>query len=100
MKPSLISVTLLVLALLSLDACAMGKSSVTRERKHQDKLWRPCQDFEDGNPIGKFCNRTCESRKRGACKKWKTTIRDFSKKEDFLFFRNNSSIMIDEDMFL
>lgn len=68
------------------------KPQLDRERKDQDKLWRPCQDFEvknteTRNPVGKLCNRT----------KGKSKIKNFCKKEDFLFFRSGSFIVIDED---
>lgn len=93
---------------LAIGACGMGgKPQRPRERKPQDKMWRPCEDFETASPVGKLCNRTCKERKRprngelvGKCKKWKTHIKDFSKKEDFLFFRNGSMVMIDEDQIL
>lgn len=81
----------------------MSKRSIGRftERKEQDKLWRPCQDFETPDPVGKLCNRTCTNRKGkddDKCKEWKTTVKDF--KLDFDFFRNGSFVMIDEDEFL
>lgn len=94
-----------VLVLFSFYACSMGKRSPeTRSiqaRKAQDKLWRPCQDSEAQSPVGKVCSRHCRKRKGnspyGKCLKWETKIKDFSKREDFLFFRNGSFIFIDED---
>ena len=89
------------LFLFSAFACAMGgKAYKPKPRKEQDKLWRACEDFEHKEPIGKLCNRTCVKRKGSKCKKWKTTIKDFSKKDDFLFFRNGAFIFIDEDQVL
>ena len=73
-----------------------GKSSMTpqieRERKNEDSLWRPCQDFEvlnteSRNPVGKLCSR----------KKGKSKIKNFCKKDDFLFFRAGTFVFIDED---
>lgn len=94
----------------SLIACALGaggksvKRELNRERKHQDKLWRPCQDFEvkeseDRNPVGKFCSKRCTKRtsQLGKCKAWEITVKDFNKPEDFHFFRSSSFILIDED---
>lgn len=81
-------------------ACAMGERfPKTVERKDQDKIWRPCQDFETApdNPIGKFCNRVCKNRKGEKCQEWKTNIKDASKADDFKFFRANTMILIDED---
>lgn len=65
------------------------------ERKEQDKLWRPCQDFETQEPRGKLCNRVCTDRNNRGCKKWKVIVKDFH--EHFYFFRAGSFIMIDED---
>jgi hypothetical protein len=78
--------------------------NVRQERRPEDKLWRPCQDFEvkdltPPDPVGKFCNRVCLKQKRsnGQCVEWKTNIKDFTKREDFLFFRSGTFILIDED---
>jgi len=93
----------LIIVLLTTSSCAMGmKPKITRERKDQDKLWRPCQNFEAEKPVGKLCNRVCTKRTKfkKRCKSWKTNVRDFSKKEDFMFFRSGSFIMIDEDQIL
>lgn len=77
----------------------MSKRSLERlpERKLQDKLWRPCQDSETASPVGKLCNHTCVDRGANKCKEWKTIVKDFSDKEEFLFFRNGTFVMIDED---
>lgn len=95
---------LLVTLLLSLNACAMGsrppKPRDLPERKLQDKLWRPCEDFEVANPVGKFCNRVCKKKSGRKCKKWKTNIRDFNNPEHFKFFRAGTFILIDEDQVL
>lgn len=97
LKSLIFSITMAI----SLPACSMGgRIPNIPERKVQDKLFRPCQDFETANPIGKFCNRVCKKRKRGKCKKWKVNIKDFSKKQDFDFFRAGSFILIDEDQVL
>lgn len=68
------------------------KPQLSRERKDEDKLWRPCQDFEVNNtetrnPTGKLC-----SRKKGVSK-----IKDFCSANDFLFFRSGTFVFIDED---
>lgn len=85
----------------SLTACAMGakppRPHKLPERKMQDKLFRPCQDFEVANPVGKFCNRVCVKRSGLDCKKWKTNVKDFTDPETFKFFRSSSFILIDED---
>ena len=81
-----------------LSACAMGiKRPELIERKEQDKLWRPCQDFEASEPVGKLCNRVCIKRVNDKCESWKQNLKDFSKKEDFEFFRSSSFVFIDED---
>ena len=83
-------------------ACASG-GRVKREttaRKDQDRLWRPCQDFED-NRIGMVCSRRCIKRKRsGKCEQFQTKKRNFCESKDFNFFRASSFIFIDEDNFL
>ena len=91
------SILSLLLVLISFQSCAMGSKPVTLERKDQDKLFRPCQDFEVSEPIGKLCNRVCIERSGSSCSKWKTTVKDFSNKETFLWFRAGSFVMIDED---
>lgn len=95
---------LLFTLLLSLNACAMGGKPIRPhklpERKLQDKLWRPCQDFETPKPVGKFCNRVCKKRSSRKCKEWKTNIRDFNNPEHFKFFRAGTFILIDEDQVL
>jgi hypothetical protein len=83
--------------LLALSACGMGKIYKPVERKAQDKIWRPCQEAEVKDTTGKFCNRTCLKRNNKKCSKWKTTVKDFSKREGFLFFRSGGFILIDED---
>lgn len=83
-------------------ACAMGGkvSRGTTARKDQDRLWRPCQDFEDQR-IGMVCTRRCIKRKRsGKCESWQTKKRNFCESNDFQFFRSGSFIFIDEDNFL
>jgi len=89
---------LLIAMCLSLNACAMGgKSYRPPERKHQDKLFRPCQDFEvSGDPTGKLCNRTCPKKKCKASE-FKVIVKDFRDPETFKWFRAGSFIMIDED---
>lgn len=85
---------------MSLNSCAMGsKPYKAPERKLQDKLFRPCQDFETSNPIGKLCNRTC---KKKSCTKeeFTTIVKDFNDPETFKWFRAGSFIMIDEDQVL
>lgn len=89
----------LLFLLVSVSACAMGSRRPSIERKDQDKLWRPCQDFEvqDGSPVGKVCNRTCVNRKRSGCKQWKQNVRNFADPVEFEFFRAGSFVLIDED---
>lgn len=89
--------TAVLIASLINYSCAMSRKSKHIERKPADKLWRPCQDFETAQPIGKFCNRVCVKRSLGRCKRFKTNVRDFSNKEDFLFFRNSAMVLVDED---
>lgn len=76
----------------SISCVAGGKKSLrqelNRERKDQDKRWRPCQDFEAENPVGKLCNR----------RNGKSKVRDFCADKDFNFFRDNAAIMVDEDL--
>lgn len=92
---------LLLFMTISVNACAMGgKPYRVPERKAQDKMFRPCQNFETENPLGKLCNRTCAKRKGKKCKQWKTTVKDFSDPEVFKWFRAGSFIMIDEDQVL
>ncbi len=98
---------LLILMIFTFECFSMGgksmKPQINRERKDQDKIWRPCQDFEvknteTRNPIGKLCNRKCISRnKNRKCIQWKQNIKDFNNRDSFLFFRNGSFVMIDED---
>lgn len=90
------------LIFLSLNACARGSKrpdfDVREERKDQDKIWRPCQDSESTEPVGKLCNHVCIKVKHsGECKEWKTNIKNFSTNEDFLFFRNAGFVFLDED---
>lgn len=96
-------ILLLVLSF-SLNACAMGgrapRPHKLPERKDQDKLWRPCQNFETPKPVGKFCNRVCKKRSGRKCKEWKVNIRDFNNPDHFKFFRAGSFILIDEDQVL
>ena len=83
-------------------ACAMGGkvSRDTTARKDQDRLWRPCQDFEDRR-VGMVCTRRCIKRKRsGKCESWQTKKRNFCESSDFQFFRSGSFVFIDEDNFL
>ena len=90
--------SLLLLFVVCLHACAMGGKSIKiAPRKDQDKMWRPCQDFEVQDPVGKLCNRTCSVISKGKCKEWETKIKDMSKKEDFMFLRDGAFICIDED---
>ena len=90
-----------ILVLVISVACAMGGKSYP-ERKPQDKIWRACEDSETPDPVGKMCNRTCaHERKPGKkCKEFKINIKNFSEREDFLFFRNGAFIFIDEDQVL
>jgi len=103
------SILFILLFTLSFGCSAMGGKSVklesqlSRERKPQDKIWRPCQDFEvnqteSRNPIGKLCNRVCLKRSGSSCLRWKQNIKDFTIKDDFMFFRNGSFVFIDEDL--
>lgn len=98
------NITILISLLFSLNACSMGQRAPEPrdlpERKLQDKLYRPCQDFETSNPVGKFCNRVCKKRSGNKCKDWKVNIMDFSKPDVFKFFRAGSFILIDEDQVL
>lgn len=92
----------LVLITMSLQACARGAKrpdyDVRAERKEQDKAWAPCKDNEDPEPVGKFCNAVCIKVKfDGQCKEWKINKKNYSNKEEFLFFRNGGFILIDED---
>lgn len=86
----------LVLTVLNLSffACAMGGKPVIR--KEQDSIWRPCQDFEVSDPVGKLCNGYYEENKKKAQRKVRS--KDFCKEEDFNFFRSLGSVMLDEDM--
>ena len=96
-----LSIIILIMMLAYVSCAGGGRPRATMERKTQDKIWRPCQDFEHNNPVGKLCNRLCVKRKaNGKCKKWKTNVKDFSNEKDFLFFRNNAMIFIDEKMVL
>lgn len=68
------------------------KPQLKRDRKDQDKLWRPCQDFEVKNtetrdPVGKLCSRS-----KGVSK-----VKDYCSVKDFNFFRDGTFIFIDED---
>ena len=95
------SIVGLLIGLTITAACSMGgKAYKVPERKPQDKMWRPCQDFETKDPIGKLCNRVCTKRLGKKCKEWKINIKDFSKEEDFLWFRAGAFVMIDEDQVL
>ena len=77
-------------------------STLPQVRKFENRRYRPCQDFEAEDPIGKFCFRYCVKykflRKKDSinCKIWKTDIKDFSKKDDFLAFRNSGFVIINE----
>ncbi len=91
-----------IILFLTLSACAMApRAPDIMERKDQDKLWRPCQNFEikDASPVGKLCNRVCLKRTGSKCESWKQNIMDFTNKDDFEFFRSGSFIFIDEDNF-
>jgi len=93
---------LIIVLLLLFYACSGVTRNLNRERKDQDKIWRPCQDFEvrkteSKDPVGKLCNRVCTKRRGRKCRAWKQNVRDFSKESDFNFFRNGSFIFIDED---
>lgn len=93
----------LLIATFSLSACARGSKrpdfNVRQERKDADKIWRPCQDSEDLEPVGKLCNHVCIkiSLDGNVCKEWKTNKKIFSLREDFLFFRDSTFVFIDED---
>ena len=91
----------MVVCISCFNSCAMGGKPIRfPERKAQDKMWRPCQNKEVKDYIGKFCNRVCIKRKRKSCKLWKTNVKDFTIEKDFLFFRNNGMILIDEKYLL
>jgi hypothetical protein len=82
-------------------ACGMGGKPYKKpERKEQDKLFRPCQDFETSDPVGKLCNKVCIDRKGSECKAWKINVKNFSDPEIFKWFRAGSFVMIDEDQVL
>lgn len=87
---------LLLLTVLNLSffACSMGGKPVLR--KEQDSIWRPCQDFEVPDPVGKLCNSYSLTRKKKP--EIERRVKDFCKKEDFDFFRSLGSVMLDEDM--
>ncbi len=92
----------LTLIFFSLNACARGSKrpdfDVREERKDQDKLWRPCQDSEASEPIGKVCNKVCIKVKHsGECKEWKINVKNFAEKESFNFYRDAGFVLIDED---
>ena len=87
-----------------LTACAKGAKMYRKpERNLQDKIYEPCLDsWVDGNPVGKFCNRTCVKRtKSGKCKdnKFKTIQRNFCDPEVFKWYRSGSWLLIQEDQF-
>lgn len=92
---SLLKHSLILIILLSLEACAMGSKSAPR--KLQDKMFHLCQDYETEQPIGKVCNNTCIKREFGKCKQWDRKVMDLRSKEDFEFFRSGAFILIDED---
>ena len=88
---------ILILMTISIECIAMGgkpsmKPQLDRERKDEDALWRPCQDFEVANtetrnPVGKLCSR----------KKGKSKIKNFCSTKGFSFFRGGTFVFIDED---
>ena len=94
-----LGVTFYLLVIMTVVACAMGSKPPAYERKPQDKLWRACEPQETApeSNIGKMCNRSCLERKGNKCKEWKQNVKDFSKPEDFEFFRSSSFVFIDED---
>lgn len=82
-----------------LFACAMGGKidRSTTARKDQDKLWRPCQPWEDPRP-GMLCSRRCQKRRKsGSCDEWETSKKNFCEQGDFNFFRTGTFVFIDED---
>jgi len=89
---SIIGALVITCTMWCFKSCAMGSKPA---RKLQDKMYRPCQDFEVENPVGKLCNVTYK-RIEGKTKKI-LTVKDFNKREDFLFFRNGSFVFLDED---
>lgn len=99
---NIINLIFMIILFQSTQACAMGGKSV-KPRKHQDKMWHLCQDFEmkyhgNGSPVGKVCNNACLKYKKNSCKEWQRNIMDLSKEEHFNFFRDGAFILIDEDI--
>lgn len=85
--------------MLILTACAMGGKPYDRpERGMAIKDFVACRKpwMAPGvSHVGKLCNRYCEKRgkkEKGRlipeCKKWKTTVKNFSVEKDFNFFHN------------
>lgn len=68
-------------------------------RKLQDKMWRPCQDFEtkSATAVGKLCSRRGEYSKKKKRRIYKSVVKDFCSPQGFEFFRAGSFVFIDED---
>lgn len=77
-------------------------SSIPYIRKFTERRYRPAQDFEDKDPVGKFAFRYCVRykalRKRisANCSVWKTDIRNFCSEKDFYAFREAGFVLIQE----
>lgn len=82
-----------------ISGMSCSTSLVASSRSFNNKVFRMCQDFEDPNPIGKVCYRTCVKYKMlsSKCKEWETTKYDLTKRDDFLKFRSANFVLISEE---
>lgn len=73
-------------------------STLPALRKFQDRRYRPAQDFEANEPVGKlafrYCSKTTWITKK--CKQWKSEIVNFCDQETFNKFRDGGFVMIAE----
>jgi hypothetical protein len=95
------TIIIITLLFINLIGCAIAWLS---PRNFSERRYRPCQDFEveGGISTSKFCHRYCIKYKplhtdiSENCKEWTTDVKDMSKREDFLAFRDGGFVLINE----
>lgn len=82
-------------------ACSTLPDAVSPLRKFNSRRYRPAQDFEAENPVGKLAFRYCVKEKfwGKGCKRWHSKIEDFCDEKSFKKFRDAGFIMVSEQRF-
>jgi hypothetical protein len=83
----------------SFASCALSEIAM---RSFPERSYRPCDDREVKDPVGKFCYRRCAEYKflhadlSTNCRRWETDVRDLKNADDFKSFRDGGFVLISE----